>query len=46
MNVKMRYALTDPIVDRDKGTFGCQALLNSACEQLGIAEKGPDQGSR
>lgn len=46
MNVKMGYALTDAIIDRDKGPVGRQTLLDSAREQLGVAEERKDKGRR
>lgn len=43
VNVQMRDALTDPIVDRDERSFGPEPFLNSSCQQLSVSEKHADQ---
>jgi len=46
VDVKVRDALADDIVDGDKAAFRLHAVLNSARKLLGIQEKGTDEVSR
>ncbi len=43
MNVQMRHALTNPIVDCHEGSLGRQGRFNCARKKLSILEKGSDQ---
>jgi len=46
MYVKMRHALTDAIVHRDKRAVGLQTRFDSARQKLNIQEERLDQLSR
>jgi hypothetical protein len=43
VNVQMRHALADAVVDRDERAVASHALLHGASKQSGVAEQRPDQ---
>src|SRR5215831_12135955 len=46
MSVKVRHALTDAIVHRDKAAVSLHARFDTARQKLRIPEEGPDQLGR
>src|SRR6266511_5933702 len=46
VDVQMRNTLADVVVDGDQGAMSFQALLHSACQQLGVGEQRCDQSKR